>query len=190
MYARLKHFYFNYIAIPIAVAPFWVVWILTFSLLWMIVFPLFVLVYLPWSIDNHFDAMAHELEQRMSPVIDGPVKAWVESVYDGDTVTVQAYPWPQVTHHIKIRLDHLDTPEINHRAKCPEEHALGIQARDRLRELINEKVVLLRNIRPDKYGGRMDATLSMEDDTPVAPILIKEALARPYDGGKRESWCN
>ncbi len=44
--------------------------------------------------------------------IPGPVTGAVISVYDGDTLTVDASPWPGLTVRTSVRIDGVDTPEI------------------------------------------------------------------------------
>ncbi len=48
--------------------------------------------------------------------------------YDGDTLTVDAEPWPGRTARTSVRVDRIDTPEI--RSGCPAEKALALQAPD------------------------------------------------------------
>ncbi len=50
------------------------------------------------------------------PAITGPISAKVIKVYDGDTFTVKAYPWPGITAKASVRVDGVDSPEI--RGKC------------------------------------------------------------------------
>ena len=45
--------------------------------------------------------------------------------YDGDTLTVDAEPWPGLTARTSVRVDGIDTPEI--RGRCPAEKALALQ---------------------------------------------------------------
>ena len=49
------------------------------------------------------------------------VPATVTSVYDGDTIKVEAAVWPGITWAGSVRVLGVDTPEL--RAKCPEEKA-------------------------------------------------------------------
>lgn len=114
------------------------------------------------------------------------VPADVVRVYDGDTITVDAHPWPGMTIRTGVRLRGIDTPEI--KGKCASEKAAAIVARDRMAVLVGEKV-LLENVTPDKYGGRVDATV-MTSSGDAGAILISENLARPYAGGKRQGWCD
>ena len=80
----------------------------------------------------------------------------------------------------------MDALEI--RGKCASEENLAIRARDALRDLlVHAQRIDLREVQRGKYFrilARMEA-----DGVDVAPILIEKGLARPYHGGKRESWC-
>ncbi len=67
-------------------------------------------------------------------LIPGPVNARVVSVYDGDTLTVDAEPWPGLTARTKVRVAGVDTPEI--RGKCQTEKDLAIRARDFVRATV------------------------------------------------------
>lgn len=98
---------------------------------------------------------------------------------DGDTIKSPA--------GIRYRLLGLDAPET-YLAKCIDELDLGTAAKRRLQELIDTgKARLVESGRLDKYGRTL-ATLYIAG-ADVAGILIKEGLARPYAGGKREGWC-
>ena len=50
-------------------------------------------------------------------------------------------------------------------------------------------MVELSQIDDDKYLGRIDARVALPDGRDVSEIMIHEKLARPYDGGARQSWC-
>ncbi len=119
-------------------------------------------------------------------IISGPVRADVVSVYDGDTLTVDAHPWPQITVRTSVRVSGIDTPEI--RGKCDSEKALAREARELARESVGEHVHL-RNVGLGKYAGRVIADVFTEDGRRLADVLIEAGLARPYDGSEREGWC-
>ena len=72
--------------------------------------------------------------------IPGPVNARVVSVYDGDTLTVDAEPWPGLTARTAVRVAGVDTPEI--RGKCPAEKDMAIRARDFVRSTVKDQVQL------------------------------------------------
>ncbi len=119
-------------------------------------------------------------------IIAGPVTADVVSVYDGDTLTVDAHPWPQITVRTSVRVDGIDAPEI--RGKCDSEKAMAREARELARESVGERVHL-RNVELGKYAGRVIADVFTEDGRRLADVLIEAGLARVYDGGAREGWC-
>ena len=117
--------------------------------------------------------------------IPGPVNARVVSVYDGDTLTVDAEPWPDVTIRTRVRLAGVDTPEI--RGKCQSEKDLAVRARDFVRTTVGAQVQLT-NVRPGKYAGRVIADVWVRGRK-LSDMLIAEGLGRPYHGGRREGWC-
>ncbi len=117
--------------------------------------------------------------------IPGPVSARVVSVYDGDTLTVDAEPWPGLTARTKVRVAGVDTPEI--RGKCQTEKDMAIQARDFVRATVGA-TVRLTNIRLGKYAGRVIADVWVRGQK-LSELLITENLGRPYRGGRREGWC-
>ncbi len=67
------------------------------------------------------------------PIFTGPVAAKVIKVYDGDTFTVEAYPWPGITANTSVRVDGVDTPEI--RGQCEAEKRKAREARDFVKDL-------------------------------------------------------
>lgn len=115
------------------------------------------------------------------------VPALVSGAYDGDTIYVDAELWPGLTWNGSVRLKGVDTPEI--RGQCPEEEALAIQARDFVREIVTDQLVLLADVQDDKYGGRVAAVVLLEDGRDIVTLIIEAGLGRPYDGGTREGWC-
>lgn len=117
--------------------------------------------------------------------IDGPIKAEVLRVLDGDTVEVRAYPWPQQSVDVLVRLRGIDAPEIH--SKCETERVRAEMARARLSGMITgQKHVLLSDIGGDKYFGRIVANLGLEDGEDAASTLILENLVQPYDGGHKD----
>jgi endonuclease YncB( thermonuclease family) len=99
-------------------------------------------------------------------------------VVDGDTFVLDG---------VHVRMADIDAPEIGG-AKCEYEHTLGLRAKNRLAELLNEGPFRLQPIDRDvdRYGRKLRVVVrnghSLGDD------LIKEGLARRWDGGKRP-WC-
>ena len=118
-------------------------------------------------------------------LIPGPINARVVSVYDGDTLKVDAEPWPGLTARTSVRVAGVDTPEI--RGKCQAEKDMAIRARDFVRTTVGAQVQLT-SIRPGKYAGRVVAVVWV-DGRKLSELLIAEGLGRPYHGGRREGWC-
>ena len=120
-------------------------------------------------------------------VIPGPFKAVPYSIYDADTFKAHVRVWLGQTVATSIRIGGIDTPEI--RGKCPEEKALALKAKTRLEMLLSSGVVELWRVQYGKWAGRVIAHVTVNGES-VPDVLINEGLARPYDGGKRQSWCN
>lgn len=119
--------------------------------------------------------------------VDGlVVPATVISVYDGDTFTVEAENWPGHWVHIKIRVLGMDTPEI--KTKCKSEKAMGYVTRDFAADVLGDQVIL-KNIKLGSFAGRVLADVYLIDGRSFADVMISNGLARVYDGGKREGWC-
>ena len=116
------------------------------------------------------------------------VPAVVDYVLDGDTVAAQVNLAPDVGVTVRVRLRNVDTPELS--GECDDEINMANRARDRVRTLLPRgTVVELENIKDDKYLGRIDANVFLSDGRDVGNILVRENLARPYNGGKRAGWC-
>jgi len=112
----------------------------------------------------------------------------VISVYDGDTfrVNIGSLP-PIVGKNIPIRLEGVDTPEIQ--GKCQYEKDLAIKARDFVRSKFdNAKEIMLNNLQRGKYF-RIVADVTV-DGVSLEKELLENELAYKYSGGKKSSWCN
>ena len=112
----------------------------------------------------------------------------VISVYDGDTfrVDIDSLP-PIVGKNIPIRLNGVDTPEIQ--GKCQYEKDLALKARDFVRKkLANAKEIKLTKLQRGKYF-RVVADV-MIDGVSLEQELLDNELAYKYTGGKKSSWCD
>lgn len=117
--------------------------------------------------------------------IAGPVEADLVSVIDGDTVMVNARPWPQQTISVLVRIRGIDTPEMH--AKCANARQLALAARDVLAEALasGSGKLSLSSISGDKYFGRVVADISFDNGHDAASAMLASGLARPYDGGRK-----
>ncbi len=115
----------------------------------------------------------------------------VTDVYDGDTVTMEVLIWKGQKVEAKIRLKGIDTPEI--RGKCEAEKILAIAARDLVRELTLDKLTILEAIpyegKADGKYGRIIGVLYTPTGENINDLLVTRGLARSYDAGARQGWC-
>ena len=129
-------------------------------------------------------SQTHAFDQRKA-VVGGPILAQVIRVLDGDTVEVMAYPWPQQSVDVLVRLRGIDAPEIH--SRCSLEREKALHAKRRLQAFLqSQPKVLLTDIGGGKYFGRVLANLGLPDGRDAASELILENLVRPYSGGKKE----
>ena len=108
-------------------------------------------------------------------------------VIDGDTIVCDVdLGFGVILVNQKIRFKGINTPES--RTRNLAEKALGLQAKARVKELIQKKFEM--KTFKDKKGkfGRIIGIPLTEKGKSVCDILIKEGHARQYDGGKREPW--
>ncbi|MDE2997702.1 MAG: thermonuclease family protein [Gemmatimonadota bacterium] len=104
-------------------------------------------------------------------------EATVVSVYDGDTMTVDVVLWPGLTWRGKVRVRGVDTPEIQTKSQSEKRRAL--LARDFVRERIG-KTVYLENVKQGNFGGRVVATVRLQDGSNLAKVLIREGHGKAY----------
>ena len=109
--------------------------------------------------------------------------ATVINVVDGDTIDVSVDLGFDTSLTMRLRLLGINTPET--RTKNLEEKARGLAAKERVKQLIENKKVVIHTEKDstEKYG-RYLATVFI-DDIDVNQLLIKEGHAVVYDGGKR-----
>ena len=125
---------------------------------------------------------------QAAPEYGTAIVSKVISVYDGDTfrVNIDSLP-PIVGKNIRIRLNGLDTPEIQ--GKCQYEKDLALKARDFVRnKLANAKEIKLTKLQRGIYF-RVVADV-MIDGINLEQELLDNKLAYKYTGGKKSSWCN
>jgi len=95
---------------------------------------------------------------------------------DGDTLRVGRE---------RVRIMGLDTPELH--GRCPREIAMARRAQARMGQLVAGGVLLSPHGR-DRYG-RLLAVVRDRSGRDVAQVMIREGLARPYEGSRRNGWC-
>lgn len=124
-----------------------------------------------------------------------PYQATVVRVVDGDTVLVEVPAWAATPfHRMSVRVVGIDTPERRRPpAKCAAEVKLGLAASAFAHTLVEPgAAVTIGYVGLDKYGGRIDATLTLPDGRDWGATMIAQGLARPYglNGNlHKSSWC-
>lgn len=117
------------------------------------------------------------------------VPACVGYIVDGDTFAARVLLQDDIEISVRVRLRNVDTPELH--GQCIDEIIMANIARDRLSQLIPVgSVVELKNVKDDKYLGRIDANVIMTDGRDAGDVLVAEKLGRPYSGGRRMGWCD
>jgi micrococcal nuclease len=122
------------------------------------------------------------------PFIPPITEGKVVKVYDGDTITVATkLPYENSPYYrFSVRLKGIDCPEI--KTKNKDEKECAILARDFLRDLLMDKMVVLKDVELEKYG-RILAYVYYEDQH-VSDMLCENRLAVKYDGGTKQCPTN
>lgn len=106
---------------------------------------------------------------------------------DGDTFEARAHVWPGMEITTRVRLRGIDAPEL--KANCAQELRMAEAATAALAKMLAEGDVIIFNIGPDKYAGRVVADAATKKTPNVSNAMLDTGLARPYLGGRREAWC-
>ena len=117
----------------------------------------------------------------VAPITQGVVI----KVYDGDTITIASkLPYEaSPLYRFSVRLNRIDTAEIKSKNKAEKEMAKI--AKERLSNIIMNKVVLLKNVKTEKYG-RVLADV-YHNNTCMNDWMLENKLAVEYDGGKKKN---
>jgi len=114
------------------------------------------------------------------------VPASVISVFDGDTFTATVFPYPLLSILAKVRILHIDTPEIY--GECPLERKLALEAREFVKKLILNKKVTLEIFGYDSFGRILAEVITPEKKN-LRELLLDSGLAVEWDRNNKEDWC-
>ena len=116
--------------------------------------------------------------------------AWpVTCIVNGDTLKADAgADMPSELAMLSVRIRGIDTAERGGRAKCDSKRARGQAATAFTAALLEGGAVVIRDPEWGKWGGRVVADVLI-DGRSLAAALLEAGHARPYDGGRRGSWC-
>jgi micrococcal nuclease len=122
--------------------------------------------------------------QTVHDIIDGPVAAEIIRVIDGDTLLVQAMPWPQQTIEVYVRLRGIDAPELH--SRCEQVRTAAKKAQEALEAIIPATgKIELTKISGDKYFGRILADVTTAEGRNPAADLLHDGYVISYDGGRK-----
>lgn len=105
-------------------------------------------------------------------------KAKVVNIVDGDTLDLDIFLGFKLNYEIRIRLAHVNTPEINRKAS----RVAGMAAKQRVANLCEKHPFVYVRTFKDSKGkyGRYIAEIIFPDETNLGDILLKEGHAVPY----------
>lgn len=118
--------------------------------------------------------------------------AKVVKCYDGDTVHC-CFKHNGAYYKFNIRMHGYDSPELRPRKSIPKDKReqiinSAIKARDRLKELVLNKNIILLCKGLDKYGRILGIIkLNINDEKSVNDLMIEEGLGYKYNGGTKRT---
>jgi micrococcal nuclease len=123
------------------------------------------------------------------PFVPPLTEGKVIKVYDGDTITIASkMPFDQSPYYrFSVRLKGIDCPEM--RTKNAQEKECAILTRNFLKDLLMDKMVMLKEVELEKYG-RILADVYL-DEVNLSDLLCEKNMAVKYDGGTKhcpENW--
>lgn len=123
----------------------------------------------------------------LAAALYGPYNADLVRVIDGDTAELDLHVFPNVVFRMSVREAGIDTPEKRTKNGC--EKALGLRATMYTSLFLQDDTeITVHNVELGKYAGRVLGNIFVNDES-LSQHLIKEGLARPYYGGRRQPWC-
>ena len=141
---------------------------------------------LPGSVDSQAARDAEMVWKRAgSSDMRRPVD--VIRTIDGDTFEARVHLGPGLEPTTHVRLRGIDAPEL--KASCQQELQMAEAATDALRALLRDGDVMIFNIGPDKYAGRVVADVATRRTGNVSTAMLAAGHVRSYGGGHRSGWC-
>lgn len=110
-------------------------------------------------------------------------------IVDGDTFVISAPFLPkEIKQTMYLRLSNIDTPNVKRWANCDKEAELGEKAKLFVEQVIMNNKHTIKLVGVDKYNRLLGQIFINKKD--LSDLLIKNNFARPYYGGKKQSWCH
>ena len=119
----------------------------------------------------------------MIEVIVGTViyTATLLGCYDGDTCKIKFDNAPEILAEQTLRFQGFDTPEL--KGKCVKEEEMAQTAKQVTNAYMRQVGKVYATGERGKYGRLLVTAPALQNH------LIEYGYARPYDGAKRQGWC-
>ena len=131
-----------------------------------------------WAHETTFNA-----QERFPGKVEGPYRAQLFSVHDGDTFRLRVLLWPSMAIESVVRLRGVDTPELQ--SKCQTHRRQAQLAKDFAQKHLSSGHVTLSGISKGKYYGRVIAKVTLPNGQDLTSLLIDEGLGEAYKGKQK-----
>ena len=108
----------------------------------------------------------------------------VTKIVDGDTVDVIIDLGFGLTKKERVRVAGIDAPET--RTRDLSEKALGLEAKEFIREKLDTDNIIIRTEKEGKYGRILGWLYTDEYSISINEIMVIKGYAWEYEGGSRE----
>lgn len=112
----------------------------------------------------------------------------VVSIYDGDTCTV-VFKNNKELQKYKVRMTGYDSPEIKPRKNVENREKIikeAKKAKNALQTIINDKLVLIKCGKWDKYGRLLGTLFTIKNNININEWMINNNYGYAYDGGTKK----
>ncbi|MBF0293537.1 MAG: thermonuclease family protein [Nitrospinae bacterium] len=117
----------------------------------------------------------------------GPYRATVIEVVDGDTLRLNVNVWPKLYEKTLFRVAGVNAPEIHGKISDCEKTAGQAAKTFTSAFVLSATEVIISGVKLEKYGRALGHLSVNSQD--LGKALLAAGHARPYNGGRKELWC-
>jgi endonuclease YncB( thermonuclease family) len=146
--------------------------------------------WVPFLQDGDRSQAARDADAIVARATNADIRYPIDMLYaiDGDTFGARVHPALGQELSARIRLRGIDAPEL--KGQCAREIRMAETATDALNRLLREGGLVIYNVGPDKYPGRVVADVATMKTPNVSTAMLAGGYARSYGGGHRNGWCD